>query len=304
MFGYVRVQAPDLRVREHEAYRATYCGLCRAMGKCTGQCSRMTLSYDFAFLALVRLALTEESFSFARRRCLVHPLKKRSVMERNEALDYCARASAVLAYHKTQDDICDERGAKRLMARAADPFLRQMQKKAVRADEAVGELDGAVQSCLSSLTETEAARLPSVDTPADIFGELLGRVAAAGLEGDRARIAYRIGWHVGRWIYIVDALDDYEEDVRRGRYNPFALAYPDPEALHAALDGIADALKNELMGAESALDLLDITSETHRNILYNILYLGMPGTVERVLASVRGEEKESGKETRSNDGSL
>ena len=60
MYGYVRTHAPELKVRQQEYYRAVYCGLCRTMGKCTGQCSRMTLSYDFTFFALVRMALTGE----------------------------------------------------------------------------------------------------------------------------------------------------------------------------------------------------------------------------------------------------
>ena len=98
MFGYVKTVRGELRVREYEYYRASYCGLCRSMGKCTGQCSRMLLSYDFAYLANVRMALSGQKPAFAKRRCMVHPLRRRVMMERNEQLDFCAAASAILAY--------------------------------------------------------------------------------------------------------------------------------------------------------------------------------------------------------------
>ena len=79
MLGYVRTDAQELRVREHQYYRALYCGLCHRMGKCTGQCSRMTLNYDFVFLAAVRLALTGEKPSVKKQRCVAHPFRSRPV---------------------------------------------------------------------------------------------------------------------------------------------------------------------------------------------------------------------------------
>ena len=103
MFGYVKVNNSELKVKEYEFYRGTYCGLCRSMGKCTGQCSRMTLNYDFVFLALVRMALDTPKIHFEQKRCLAHPFKKRNSMERNEALDYCSATSAILNYQKIKD---------------------------------------------------------------------------------------------------------------------------------------------------------------------------------------------------------
>ena len=108
MFGYVLAEKPELKVKEYELYRATYCGLCRSMGKCTGQCSRMTLNYDFVFLALVRYAIKPCEVKFKPRRCLAHPLEKRDNMERNDIIDYCSQASAILNYQKILDDLNDE----------------------------------------------------------------------------------------------------------------------------------------------------------------------------------------------------
>ena len=100
MYGYLRTHVPELKVRQQEYYRAVYCGLCRTMGQCTGQCSRMTLSYDFTLFALVRMALTGETVTVRSRRCIAHPLRKRPMADPNPTLRICAHASAILAHHK------------------------------------------------------------------------------------------------------------------------------------------------------------------------------------------------------------
>ena len=282
MFGYVRTHTPEMKVSEYEYYRAAYCGLCRSMGKCTGQCSRMTLSYDFAFLALVRLALSGEAVEIKRRRCVAHPLRKRAMMERNSELDFCAYAAALLTYHKLADDIADERGAKRALARMTRPMARSMRKKAKKRGR-LGALDEHISDCLARLSEFEKSKQPSVDEPAHIFGELLSGIVAEGFEGGERKIAESIGYHVGKWIYITDALDDLPDDVKKQRYNPFILLYG------GELDGeqsalVRAALKNELCDAEGAFDLIDFgDNQMLQNIICNIIYLGMPGTVDKVM---------------------
>ncbi|MBR5615642.1 MAG: hypothetical protein IKW66_02370, partial [Clostridia bacterium] len=128
MFGYVRPYPPELKLREYEYYRGVYCGLCRAMGRCTGQCSRLTLSYDLVFLALTRMALLggnpdgsdsnePRAVRFEKKRCLPHPLRRRASLQAGAVTDYVACAAAVLGYHKILDDRQDETGSKRLRAR-------------------------------------------------------------------------------------------------------------------------------------------------------------------------------------------
>ncbi len=288
MFGYVKVNSGELKVREHELYKGAYCGLCRSMGKCTGQCSRMSLSYDFAFLVMLRLALTDTKMSFSQKRCLAHPLKRRNVMDRNDQLDACAYAAAVLGYHKIRDDLCDERGMKKLKARLYYPFVRSWRKKSLKAG--YRELDEKVSKALEALSELEKRRLPSVDEPAAIFGQILSDITSFGLTGTEERIARELGRCVGKWIYIVDALDDCVEDMEKGRYNPFLLLYGRVPQKNE-FEGIANAIKVELLAAEAAMDLLETEKEPVKNIIENILYLGMPETVDRI-GKAWGEKKD------------
>lgn len=285
MYGYVRIHAPELKVREQEYYRAVYCGLCRTMGKCTGQCSRMTLSYDFTFFALVRMALTGESMEIRHRRCLAHPTRKRPMAEPNEDLALCACMSAILAYHKIRDDLRDERGLKRTVATVVSPFAASIRRRAMK--RGYTEADRRVELAMGQLCELEASRPPSVDQPASLFGELMSVLLGYGLEGDRAKLAHSIGLHVGRWVYILDAADDYAEDMEKGRYNPLACLYGDPamtELSDRKRQELRIALLNELTELERAFDLLDTADDPDLGgILSNILYLGMPKEAERVL---------------------
>ena len=284
MFGYIRVERSELRLREYEYYRATYCGLCRSMGKCTGQCSRMTISYDVAFLASVRMLLDGAATQIKKRRCVVHPIRRRAMMEPNDALCYAANAAAILAYEKCRDDICDERGIGRIKARMRARFLSRAYKKAKKAQPKLAEL---VRAHLTRLSEAERKRAPSVDAVSSIFGELLGDVFSHGLEGSDARLAFGIGYEVGRFIYVLDALDDLAEDEKRGRFNPLLLLYG---GLMSEEDkrGVQNALVAGLYDLERVFDLLPRREDpTAREILNNILYLGMPKAIEKVLAEHR-----------------
>ena len=291
MFGYVRAHNAELKVKEYEAYRGVYCGLCRSMGKCTGQCSRMTLSFDFAFLALLRICLSGERVEFESRRCIAHPLKKRSMMKRTATLEYCARAAAILNYHKIKDDLSDERGIKKLFAVAALPLVAGARRRALRAG--LGELDRGVYTRLCELSELEKKRVASVDAPATVFGEILALICSYGLEGADARIAAQLGKSVGKWIYSVDALDDIPSDAKRGRYNPFLLLYGGRAPSGEQLSGVADALRAALADeAETALDLVECDNRIIKNIVDNIMFLGLPDVMDGVIRKLANNKSE------------
>ena len=294
MFGYVRPLVPQLKVMEYEMYRAVYCGLCRAMGRVTGQMSRLTLSYDFTLLAMVRMILEEVTPEFEWFRCAAHPLKQRTFVRDNAVLEYAAAMSAVLAYLKNRDDLADERGLKKVRAMLADVPVTQMNRRGMRylpetaADELACRMD--------VLAALEAAGCPSVDQAADAFGGVLAYVFALGLDGDAAVLAEDIGRHVGRFVYVCDAADDLPEDIRRERYNPLAVGWGD---LAVTADGtVTDLVKGsleislplDLEGLGRAADRLD-RNHPLTPIVRNLVYLGLPASMRRVLY---GNEPENG----------
>ncbi len=299
MYGYIRVYEPELKVREQEYYRAVYCGLCRTMGKCTGQCSRASLSYDFTFFALLRMALSGERVTVKVRRCAIHPARRRLMAEPNDALRLASCFSAILAYHKLRDDQHDEKGAKRALATCAIPYVASIRRRAIKRGYV--DADRQVSAAMRALAALEAASPPSVDEPADLFGDLMAALLSVGLDGDRARVATAAGRHLGRWIYILDAADDFEEDVRRGRYNPFACLYADPTMKTLPTEKreeIRIALLSELTELEKAFDLLDVEDDPDLSgLLSNVLYLGLLHEADRILG--RCSDPESHKRQKS-----
>ena len=282
MFGYIRTDAPELRLRDSECYRAIYCGLCRQMGNCTGQCSRLTLSYDFAFLATFRMSLTNEPMTIEKKRCLLHPLKKRNTLLCSPALAYCADASAILTHHKLMDDLKDEKGFKKLRARVASVLFGSAYRRAKRR---YSVLDKTVKTLLDELGEYErdTGAPPSADVPAAIFGNVMAAVCAEGLNGTDARIATTFGRAIGHWIYLVDAADDYRKDLASGAFNPFVRLFG-ADMTQKNAEGIALSLKRYLADAENAFLLIDhFPAPEVREILCNILYLGLPRVADRVL---------------------
>lgn len=287
LFGYVRPAVGELKVKDNEFYRAVYCGLCRAMGNCTGCLSQFTLNYDFVFLCTVLLAANDEPFEVVRGRCLAHPVKKRAYVKKNETLSRVASLSALLVYYKAKDDVADERGVKKLASALLLPALSRAKKKAKNPES----LERTVKEKLDALSSLEKENTPSPDPPASIFGELLAEIARAGVwrEDETARrVMYKVGYHLGRWIYAVDALCDMERDGARGAYNPYLLSFGGkPEKDELTL--IEHSLILELTELEHAMALLDTNGrELIADVIENVLFAGLPAATKKAIYN--GEE--------------
>jgi len=287
VYGYVKPYIPELKVKEYDFYRSVYCGLCRSMKKHTGELSRMTLSFDMTFFALVRMALTGEEIGVKRRRCFLHPFHKRPMVNDNGALAYTAAVSAVLAYYRLEDTVSDEKGLKRFAAWLLRPFARRIKRRAMKTKHDISHI--AVES-LSALSALEAENCAVPDMPADTFGDLLGKLLAYGLEGSKAKIAYEIGLHTGRWVYLADAIDDLDDDRKSGSYNPFLSALSD----EAQVEHVRDTVLRGVMAMESAaiMRAVDLIDCSDREVLYacikNIICDGM----ERAISVSLGKEAE------------
>ena len=291
MFGYVKTCPSELRLRDYECYRAYYCGLCKTMGSCTGQCSRLTLSYDFVFLAAVRCSLAGEEPDVKRFRCLLHPLRRRKRVKKSPQLSYCADASALLTAAKIADDLADERGFRRLRAFFRRLFFGGAARRARRRHPDLYRTIADDLSRLRAIEEDET--IVSADAPAEVFGHLLGAIFSAELSGDAARIAAAIGDAVGRWIYLADAADDLAADAKKGRYNPLLRLFGQ-EPTAADWETVRTGLTATLFRAQRAFELIDaFPCPELREILANILYLGLPKTTEKLTHAPQKSPKEN-----------
>ena len=281
MFGYMQVLQPELKIKEYQCYRGVYCGLCRQMGKCTGQCSRLTLRYDAAAMVCLRMAARGTKPTFTPKRCFLHPLTKAPVLDRCEETEAVACMMAILAYHKSMDDITDERGVSRLGAIAGYPYFAYLRHRAKRR---MPEIDAIVARGMQAFTKAEKAANGSADLPANAFGELMGELLSYRTDGEARAVLRELGRTLGRWVYFVDAAKDYAEDEKRGRFNALHALYGKGHMTSAQRDALDTALTLELADAAAAADLIDFDGrEDLGAVIYNILCLGMPAQADAVL---------------------
>lgn len=285
MFGYVKPWIPELRVREEATYRALYCGLCRTMKKTVGRLSTLSLSYDFVFFLICRLRAAQATPVAVPRRCIAHPFRRRPTVDAGEIGALAARISALLTYDQLRDDLRDRGAQKRLRARLLLPIFASARRRAKLSD-----LDAEFRRSLDALDALERAGEPSADKAAETFGALLGCAFAYGLAGDDARILYEIGRHTGRFIYLADAAEDYDDDRRRGNYNPLVLSHGGRDMTPREKNALHTALLLELTALERAAALLPPKRDDLSEITDNILYIGLP----RRVAYLKTEETTPG----------
>ncbi len=272
MFGYVRPWRDELKVRQNRDYEALYCGVCHALGRRHGFAARMFLNYDFTFLAMLLDGAKPEP---ASRRCPARLWcrKKRCVL--NPGVEAAADAGTILSYWKLRDTVADSGFWKGLPARLLSLLLGRGYRKAAAARP---DFDARVRQCLGELQNLEKEHCPSMDRTADTFARLLA--AAAPSTGDRARdrAMEQLLYHVGRWIYLVDAWDDWEEDARTGAYNPILARFPG--GAEEGREIMRTTLRHSLNLARSAMALLELGH--WQETVENILYLGLPAVEELV----------------------
>ena len=268
MFGYVRILKEELTFREYEDYRGIYCSLCRRTGKRYGHVARMLLSYDMTFVAALRLALGAEPVVFCKGRCPYTPLAKRSCCRDSAVLDTVADMSLLLSYGQLQDTVADARGPKRWGAWVLTKWLKRAREKAAVR---LPDLAATVEECLAAQAACEQTNA-STDAAADATARMTAAMLTALSSDEREqRVLDRLGYCLGRWIYLMDAADDLEKDAASGNFNPFLTGEESPDfpALRKRAEGSLCACLNETI---SAYDLLDI--RRFDGILRNILQKG------------------------------
>ncbi len=222
MFGYVKTDIPNMYVKDTVLYKAMYCGLCKSIGRTCGHKARFTLNYDTTFLSVFLHNLESKDVKIERQRCLIHWFFKRPVAASDDLTSRVAALNVILAYFKLDDDVMDS-GKGRLKR----SFFKSSYKKAAAKEP---ELEQIVRVRLSQLSEYEKIGGDSVDRAADPFGNLITDVVNEIL-GEKSDENVRIiAYNLGKWIYLIDALDDFDKDKKKKNFNVFINAFPDAES--------------------------------------------------------------------------
>ena len=220
MYGYVRPPLGELPQEERDRFQRAYCGLCHTLGQRYGLAARFILNYDFTYLAIL-LAEGEEGPA-GESRCPVSPIRKRPYRQGDGAAALAADESVILAYWQLRDGVADHDWLHGLKYRSVSKVLEPAYRKAAAARPA---FDESTRRQLRQLSELETEDCASMDRAADAFAALLAGAAKEVDDPVRQRVLEQLLYHLGRWIYLVDAADDLKKDAASGNYNPVALRF-------------------------------------------------------------------------------
>ncbi|MCL2747372.1 MAG: DUF5685 family protein [Oscillospiraceae bacterium] len=268
----------ELRLREWEYFKATYCGLCHALARRYGFLARFLLGYDFTTLALA-MAACDDPGECTRKRCPANPFSKRPCLA-GTAFDHASDLAVLLFISRLRDTVKDETFLRGLPSRLGLLAYARAGRRAAKRQPAY---NAHVAQSLDRLRLCEQEHTRAIDPPADAFASLLSGLAGAIPDEAGRRILGRMLYHLGRWIYLIDACDDLADDAKAGRYNPIAARFMleggawTPEAKSAVRE-TAQLSRREI---EAALQLMPETRLWP--VLENIFVLGLPSVEEQVL---------------------
>ncbi len=285
MFGYVKIYKPELKVKHYEAYKGIYCSLCKTLKKEYGMLASLTLNYDFTLLALIRMAFANECCGFKDSRCAFNPMKKcQQCINGENELSYAAAAAMIMCYHKVNDDIADSSFVKGLVKRIIKPYFALKRRKAMKK---YAQLDKMIFAAMSAQGEIEKKSDSGIDASAHPSAKAMGEILSYGFEGEIKEKLERFGYLAGRWVYLMDALDDMDSDRKTHSYNVFNNINNKNEAKDKAV-GVLN-----LTAAQLAKQLEEMKPARFSEILENIVFDGTFNSMQQVLQKEENNEKRS-----------
>lgn len=299
MFGYVTPLKPELKIREYNQFKSYYCGVCFAIKNLYGNIPRMTLNYDMTFLALLLDGLIKEDLSIELKRCIAHPDKKKPVILNNTAINYAASMNVSLVYYKLLDDINDDNSLK---SKFSLLFMKPYHKS---FPDSIVKINSVIEKNLNKLSSLEKTKdFKFIDEICDPFSIIVGTILKEfpyELKNDSKELReqlYLFGYSLGKWIYLMDALDDLEEDMKNNKFNPINFLYnKDNLPYKEFLDNIKQRLEFSIFNcAYTCKEILDsLPLNRNKEILENIINLGMMDKYIKVTNKCRNKKKGSEK---------
>ncbi len=277
MFGYVRTDTPYLYIKDDILYRAMYCGVCKGIAQVCGQAARMGLSYDVTFLSVILHNIKGVDVKIEKQHCATHCIRSRKMAEVDELTRQLGALNTLLVYYKCLDDVADGDGGgvKKLFFKKG---FRRAKKKYPKIEE-------IVRRNLTEQSVVEKSQTESIDRAADATAKMLAEFSDLALEEKATEFTHNLFYAVGKWIYLIDALDDYDKDKKKGAYNPFMQAY-NAECKAELMKGKSG---EEVQFAFRSLffdireNLSQIAFRFNRDLSDNILLRGLPATTKRVM---------------------
>lgn len=279
LFGYVKIDKPNLLVKEYDTYKSIYCSLCKELGKSYGIVSRFTLSYDFVFLSLVYMNSSNLCPTFKKGRCSFNPLHKcGKVCTKDGSIQFSSAAAMIMQYFKLKDNIADSNLLKKMVYYPLLPIFSAAKNKAKKQYPKLYEIS---HIAFINQEKVEKSSNCSIDESCEPTAKSLSEIFELISDDQKQkRILSRLGYCVGKWIYLIDALDDLQEDEKHHRFNPF-LVNNTSESLNQIITDAQQLMNVCICEACNVFELCD--NVNFSGIIKNILYKGMPNVQDEII---------------------
>lgn len=278
MFGYVVANKPELKIKEFDIYQGYYCGICKSLKKQYGNIPRLTLNYDLTFVALLLSSLSFEESAIKEGRCVAHPLNKHKEIH-DKYVDYCADMSIVLSYFKCKDDYEDEKSLK------AKVFKSLISNAFKKNEQKYPGLISHIEQCLYDSSRLEKEGTATIDDLANETGKMMGQIMCYDNMMWKEHL-YKLGFYLGKFIYILDAYEDIEKDIKNNSFN-ILINKKDDENFEEWVEEILTMLISKACDEFECLPITD-----NYDLLKNILYSGI-WTRYHIVHKRRGEKNGS-----------
>ena len=256
MFGYLVYNDSEMSEEDRKIYQDSYCGLCNRLHFSYGNLGRNTLSYDLTFINLLLTSVYRPVLNSGKERCLIHPVKMHDYTY-SDVTDYCADMNILLSYYHFIDDYNDDGNKNALrISKKLQPYFESICNR-------YPEKTRHISDCLKSISEMEIHNVLNPDLPANRFGELMASVLDYR-EASFSKTLQETGYHLGRFIYLMDAYMDFKDDLKKERYNPLVLL---------KRDDVPDILENIMAQCTMFYEQLPLSG--YKSILDNVLYSGV-----------------------------
>ena len=279
MFGYITIDKGEMLCKDYDAYKAVYCSLCKQLGKEYSFLSRFILSYDCTFYALIALSLESECSGFCTGRCTFNPLKKCNYLKaKSEALSMSSALSVITLYYKLVDNIADGNILEKVGCYILKPLASLWRKKAAKK---YPEIDTAVSEMSRAQFEVEKDEKCTIDKAAEPTALMLAKMMTMiANSDDDSRVFYNFGYFLGKWIYLCDAANDFDDDKKYSLFNPYVIKYGENKLEH--IEDINASLNTCLSEVFLSYKLMNI--KRFDRIIGNILVHGLVKKQKEILS--------------------
>ena len=285
MFGYTVPIETILSPEDRITYRNYYCETCHHLREEYGFIPTLTVNYEMTFAALFFNSILEEGerihYVPKKHFCLI-----RHSASHTELMRKLTAYSILVANNSLLDDKMDDSNSLK-----ANLGLLGLNRAIIKAKNEFPEYNEAIMKGYEKLREIEASGECdpivmggySAQSMIDVLEIMLGDSF-----DDRMHDLFR---NLGIWVYVMDAIEDLDEDKEEGTYNPFIAGNPDfkdkKDFVKNNIFPIGETMGKIVGNIQAAYSSLRNDIRYNGDILDNIIYQGIPFSAHRI---IRGDK--------------